>query len=270
MINHLKSRARLFNLPTSFSLFQFVAIVLLSLPSQAAPPPLVISEVQSSGFSPIDDAIEIFNPTGDDVELAGWKVLIYGEFGNLDDTLVIPRFTLGSGRSVIISDDANSLYLDDAAIFWQPNEPGACALLDGSVQGIDFVRWHASTVSPPPGAGFTGGNPSGAMTPTMSLGRRIDGVDTNSGADWVIDIDTFGGPNPILTMFLIEVDLDDAFVMLQFDGLEIGSRVGIQASDQLDGGWKLLEEFEVRDRSTTRQVQVRKPPADLWFRAIMR
>lgn len=58
---------------------------------------VVINQVQISGTSATDEFVELYNPTGTDIDLTGWRLVRYsstGTVGNLDSSLegTIPAF----------------------------------------------------------------------------------------------------------------------------------------------------------------------------------
>ena len=213
-----------------------------------------INEISAETFA---DQIELYNSGSTAHNIGNLQLLIYNENNLISETIILPNFVLPPGGHVVISDQAGTnsatnLYFDGASIIWQANEPGAVALLDGSIHGIDFVRWHNSIVSPPPGSPFTGAsNPSGAMTATLTLSRRSDGVDTNSSDDWIIDSSTIGAPNPTLKIAeIINVDLPNKEVTVLISGIELDENCTVFGSENLLS-WNEISEFRPVARSAT-------------------
>jgi len=204
-----------------------------------------INEISTESFA---DQIELYNSGSKAHNIGNLQLPIYNENDLLTDTLLLPNFVLPPGGHVVISDQAGTnsptnLFFDGAAIFWQANEPGAVALLDGSVHGIDFVRWDGSAVPPPPGAPFTGSNPSGSMTATMTLSRRSDGIDTNASDDWIIDSTSLGASNPELEINeIIDIDFASEEITVLITGIEIDRKCQVFGSEDLLN-WKLLSDF---------------------------
>jgi hypothetical protein len=227
-----------------------------------------INEIASD--SPGGDQIELFNSGALAHNIGNLRLLIYNQNDLLTDTLTLPSFVLPSGGFVVIHDIAGlnnsaNIYFNGALVFWEANEPGACALLDGSVHGIDFVRWDGSAVSPPPGAPFNGNNPSGAMASALTLSRRTDGMDTNSGNDWIIDTETLGSPNPQLRMErILEIDLDRRIVIALVTGLELDTDCQLRGSFDLDT-WVELGSFRPRAASENVPFPITDGNGKRWF-----
>ena len=233
---------------------------------------VLINEITAEG-PPGDDKIELYNRGRLAHNIENLQLTIYDENDALRDTLVLPDFTLQPGAYVVVHDSAGAnsatdLFFDGAAIFWQINEPGTVGMLDGSVHGIDFVRWDASAVLPPSGTAWTGSNPSGNMPSPLSLSRRTDGVDTDDGSDWVVDIATTGEANPQVHFFQIsDFDSNDSELSFGIGGMELGVPLRIQVNIGTPT-WFLVERFIPSSREEVRRVALPRFEPYAWFRVI--
>ena len=183
--------------------------------------PVMINEVDIDD----NDAVELYNPTVEPVELGGW-ILRAGVDGFTD--YVLPNFVLESGAFVVIHEDSgqndsNNIYLG-RNLFWTEGQAGSVALLDATGVGIDFMRWGSFDGSepasdlPPQGVVWSGTDIFAYSDAVKhSLGRDGSGTDTDDAADWEntsgVDASakTLGGPNISSGGVVVvnEVDIDD-------------------------------------------------------------
>lgn len=156
----------------------FGAVALAGL--QAAPR---INEVVFNGT----EVVEIFNPDGGGVAMAGFKLQ---NQGTLDYTF--PTFTLGAGSYVVVHtgtgiNTATDLYV--GAVTEQLDDAGDDLVLrNASNTAIDYIAWGSGgNVDASPGPTFTGGNISitGASAGD-SLAFHTDGVDPDSADQWIL------------------------------------------------------------------------------------
>ena len=158
---------------------------------------IVINEVTPNGA----DSTELYNPNDFAVDLTGWQYKPYNDTGTPFFTYTLPSFTLEPGAYVILQEGGSAasntqsrLYMEGATS-WNPDSPGAAALIDPSGSGVDFVRWGSSTVDPPAGTAWSGTDPEGIPN-NQSLGRDVQSKDTDRGEDWSPQVSSFGSQNP--------------------------------------------------------------------------
>jgi hypothetical protein len=156
---------------------------------------VVINEVDLGDF----DAIELYNPTNQAVNLSGWEVIPYGSSGNPFFIGVIPSGATIPAHGYLLlregggTNTATVIYLG-GPVSWNPDFDGSVVLADNSSTGVDFVRWGASSVSPPGGTNWTGTNPASPL-PGKNLGRDPLGTDTDAGNDWCDQLASLGVQN---------------------------------------------------------------------------
>lgn len=147
--------------------------------------PVVINELDLGDL----DWIELYNRSAHAYDLTSWRIewrdthLGWGSF-TLPPVVLLPHEYLmireGPG-----TDRPGELYTE-GEIRWYEERGGSCALLNAAGQGVDFVRWGNSTVSPPSGTGWSGTNPPSARSNTYgtTLGRDAQSSDRDTGSDW--------------------------------------------------------------------------------------
>jgi hypothetical protein len=144
-----------------------------------------------------DDAIEFFNAGVSPVDMTGW---VFTAIRTTEVTIyTFPSFTLASGAYVVLHETSGTdmpadLYMGDN-IYWYNGADGSASLVDAGGQGVDFVRWGASTDAPPPGTTWTGTNPSSPAY-GYNLGRDEFSTDTDDGSDWCSQAPSLGAQNP--------------------------------------------------------------------------
>lgn len=140
------------------------------------------------------DFVELFNPGGSPVELAGWSLYL------LDSDQETLEFVFGEGTEIpaggylVVADGeietAGSPLLESGFnIPWDPSRGGAAALLDRYGVGADYIAWLDQSGSPgqeanevPYGTSFQG--TIQAPSAASSLGRGADSADTDTAEDW--------------------------------------------------------------------------------------
>ena len=133
---------------------------------------VVLNEVQTDGTSATDEFVELYNPTGCKVTLGGWK-LQYRSSGNSAPSLL---YTFTASESI----EANSfLLIGNGKIKpGMAKSDGQVGLVDDGDTTIDGLGYGSVS-----NGSFTEG--STAPSPTGSVGRKSDGVDTDNNAqDW--------------------------------------------------------------------------------------
>jgi hypothetical protein len=142
------------------------------------------------------DWIEFYNAGNQAVEMTGWRLLAYNASHPI---YVFPSFTLQPGAYMVLNensgtDTATELYSGDNFEWPTVGSNGAVALTTGGGEGIDFVRWGNSTVTPPTGTSWSGTNP--ASPPVgQALCRDENSTDTDDGSDWRAQAPTLGSQN---------------------------------------------------------------------------
>jgi len=147
---------------------------------------VVISEVHNSSAG---QYFELFNGSTSPVDLDNHQ-LQWATDGGATGSFVLPAYTLEAGAFVVIRDGvgtsgAGVIYL--GAHLVDTYTQLALRLLAPGGLGMDFVRTGASTVPPPAGTLWTGGNASNpSALIDQSLVRRVYDPDTDTAADWFL------------------------------------------------------------------------------------
>ncbi len=155
---------------------------------------LVINEVDAGS----EDRIEIYNSGPQAVVMDGMDLKIYDDYNGLAQSYTITTFTLSAGSYVVLhegtgSNDAANIYIGGSN-WWNPGHKGAVSIQMSDSTGLDFVRWAGSTVTPPSGTSWTGTNPP-SQTSGRTLGRDPNGIDTDDGDDWCLQLPSLGSAN---------------------------------------------------------------------------
>jgi hypothetical protein len=142
------------------------------------------------------DAAEFFNAGGSPADMTGWLFTAI-RTGNVT-AYTFPAFTLAPGAYLVLHETSGTnsptdLYMGKN-IVWMNEYDGSASLTDSGGQGVDFVRWGASTDAPPAGTSWTGGNPA---SPSYgdNLGRDESSSDTDDGLDWCSQVPSLGAEN---------------------------------------------------------------------------
>ena len=174
---------------------------------------VVIYEVEVGSL----DGAELMNTTESAVDISGWK---FNAGLNTKSTISYtfpPNTVIGANGilRVIESGDATEnkpgTVFIGANIEWNYDTNGACALVNSSGTGIDFVRWGGNTsLAIPSGTSFTGS--INAPSSPNSLQRQTNGYDSNSASDFTEKLPTFGYTNAAVSFsgntFYQENDVD--------------------------------------------------------------
>ncbi len=143
------------------------------------------------------DAIELFNPTSNAVNLNGWQLRIY--LGSvLETTFTFPAFYLFPGNYVVVYEGTGTasltaLYLGTITQI-ESNFGAAISLINSSNQGVDFVRWGGSNVTPTAPDTWTG-DQTFSYAPAYTIGRNEQNDDDNDYFDWTQQCPTLGKVN---------------------------------------------------------------------------
>jgi hypothetical protein len=152
-------------------------------------------------FDQFNDDIEFYNLSAAEVDLSGWVVRIYIGANSLYSTYFFPAgFVLNSGEYVVlhengdpIDNSATDLYTGDNLAIQSLG--GAIVLSNGTNTAVDFVRWNVGMLSPPSGTGWVGTNPYLPEEVEFSLGRDASSLDRDFGADWSLQVPSYGKQN---------------------------------------------------------------------------
>ncbi len=160
---------------------------------------VVINEINVSST----DGVELYNSSDVTVDIGLYQVVCTADTWPTTTYTFAPSFPLAPGSRVYIhersdpaNDSANDVYLPEN-IYFDYEQPGACALLDDAGVAIDFVRFDGvgnPTATPvPPGTVFTGS----LASPPVSrvLGRDSMGTDTDDASDFTVQNPSGGVPN---------------------------------------------------------------------------
>ncbi len=145
-----------------------------------------------------EDWLEIYNNTGESINLNNWYINWTKTSGS-SDSIILPEFILNHGQYVVISEEAGSntsthIYVNQN-ITWVDSEGGSCALLDDLGVGIDFMRWGSSIIPPPVDLIWTENTILPKPDDFNSLGRDANSTDTDSSDDWFLGNITEALPN---------------------------------------------------------------------------
>jgi hypothetical protein len=164
----------------------------LALPAAASGPKVVINEIS------LDDggSIELYNAGNIEANLEGWFIAAMRATSTI--TATIPAVRLQPGQFVTFvgastGSGRNSIVFP-GTIPWQQGQDGACALLDPTNTGRDFVRWGSARYYAPGGTYFTGSY-APIPDPGTSIGRNFSAQDTDASSDWAIEAPTLGTYN---------------------------------------------------------------------------
>jgi len=162
-----------------------------------APPKVMINEVDVGN----PDRAELHNYGSTAVVLTGWILRAYRTDISTEMTeFILPSFTLPAGGYVILDEGLGTntsthLYFNDN-IYWFGGNSGSALLFDSDWVGVDFVKWDDDTSHPPSGTGWVGPNPPYPPTDEgLQLARVPNGVDTNYGSDWSLQVRSLGRHN---------------------------------------------------------------------------
>ncbi len=142
-------------------------------------------------------AVELLNPTLAPVTLTNWQMRFYNGTSSL--TFTFPTFTLQPGAYVTVVTtgvtDSDTVLLANIAYDINFSNNQAIALNNQLGQGVDFVRWGGSTVTPLAPDTFTGNLSNSFVANSLrSVGRDQNDDDNNVG-DWSQQCVTWGQPN---------------------------------------------------------------------------
>lgn len=162
----------------------FAAASVFPTPTASPVPAIVINEVSPDGAVTLE-WVELYNPTSSSVDVSGWII----EDGNSSDIFPssspIPAggfgVVKGSTGTAVVPGAAVTILLDNANIGSGLNDPGDLVRLKTSsgtvVDQMNYGNDISGIFTSPPLAPGSG----------KSLARSPNGVDTNTGADWVVD-----------------------------------------------------------------------------------
>jgi len=157
---------------------------------------VLINEVQydatQGGTDSLFEWVELYNPTGDDVDLTGWRIC------DNNDTLgnVCPSVVIGAGEYLVFACSLDSFHVNFpmvSATAWSStsfgdglsNTADMVVLVNSSGTAVDEVNWGTVNTSWVSWIKYGGFNP-GAIDAAAghSIGRSPNGFDTNVATDW--------------------------------------------------------------------------------------
>ncbi|KAB2866971.1 MAG: lamin tail domain-containing protein, partial [Anaerolineae bacterium] len=168
---------------------------------QGTPTSVVINEVDMG----TPDAIELYNPTSEVIDLTGYNVRTYAYNNIMEVNYTFPTFYIYPGQYVTLREGAgtnttNTLYMNQNIGNWihenvdeEDFSGGAVVLSTPYPTPVDFVRWGTATMSAPAGTSFTGTPPNPVFPYT--LGRNANSDETDSASDWSAHCGTLGSRN---------------------------------------------------------------------------
>ncbi len=152
---------------------------------------VVINEVQTAGTSAADEFIELFNPCGAAIDLAGAR-LVYRSGAAAVDSAVLATLsgTISAGGYYVV---ASTQFAGTAQIRYTSGisaSRGGVGLRDASDNLLDAVAWGAAD------NGFVETEPAAAPPASSSIARTPNGVDTQNNAhDLTVTTPTPGAMN---------------------------------------------------------------------------
>ncbi|WP_420175640.1 ExeM/NucH family extracellular endonuclease [Luteococcus sp. OSA5] len=162
------------------------------LPAQAASDHLVVNEVYggggNSGATLTHDFVELFNGTGEAIDLTGWKLNYYSAAGNLGNSCTLSGTVAAGGHFLVQqakgSGGTEALPTPDATCTAaMAGANGSVELVDASGAVVDLVGYGTATKVE------TAGAPAASNTTSVS---RTNGADSDdNSADF-----TAGSPTP--------------------------------------------------------------------------
>jgi len=180
-------------LHASLVLLLFCPLFLIPVATYGAADHLLISEVlyDPAASEPGAEWVELYNPTANPVDLAGW--------GIKDNTSAdpLPAFILGPGQYLVIASNegdfraANPGFSASLMSLGGPignglsNSGDVVSLVDGSGEIIDAISYGSNTSAFDP--------PCPDVNKGQSLARQPVDADSNSAGDWVASAPTPGG-----------------------------------------------------------------------------
>lgn len=150
---------------------------------------VVINELQTrSAAGAADEFVEIYNPNTCAVAIGSWKVAYKSSAGNGNGVL----HTFNAGQSIpakgfLVLGTSSFSGQKDATFTAGMADDGQIALQDDTGKNIDAVGYGSST------GPFVEGSAASPPSATQSIGRKVDGIDTdNNNADFK----TLSSPSP--------------------------------------------------------------------------
>lgn len=156
---------------------------------------VLINEVQydPNGTETLCEWLELYNPTGDDVDLTGWLLC-----DNYDSVGVsFPSTVIAAGEYLVLAavvDSFQHYYPAVPALQWPDsiiggglsNTADMVVIVNSTGTAVDEVNWGTVSTVWPSWIKYGGFNP-GAIdaAPGHSIGRSPNGTDTDLAADWV-------------------------------------------------------------------------------------
>lgn len=150
------------------------------------------------------DGVELMNTTESSIDISGWKFYA-GLNTKTSISYTFPANTVIKANTILrVIENGDSQQNKTGTVYietnieWNYDTNGACALVDGSNSGIDFVRWGGNTsLAIPSGTVFTGS--INAPSFPNSLQRSTNGFDSNDAADFTEKAPTFGYTNTVVS-----------------------------------------------------------------------
>lgn len=143
---------------------------------------VVLNEIRSDGTTGSDELVEIYNPNTCAVPMGGWKIA----YRSSGDGLGPPLYTFPAGASIaaksfqLFAPNGAFPKIDGTLNPGMAAAAGQVGLLDDTDKLVDGVAYGAVT-----GGTFREKTPAPVPPKGGSIGRKVDGVDTDDGAaDW--------------------------------------------------------------------------------------
>lgn len=175
--------------------------VIDSIARFARTPRLVLNEICNGAL----DYVEVHNSTSSTLSLDGWRLVWSNGNG----------VSAGASLNGTVFADAYNLFYDSTDpsaptgaaqlpynIAWDSGSAGSAALVDPYGIAADYVRWTSlggaqSGDTSPPGTTFSGWGSGFNGAAAQVLGRDAASTDSNTAADWSIQIPTPGAVNRV-------------------------------------------------------------------------
>ena len=150
---------------------------------------VVINELQTrTAAGASDEFVELYNPSTCAVAIGSWKVVYKSSAGNGNGVL----HTFNAGQSIaakafLLLGTSSFSGQKDATFTAGMADDGQIALQDDTGKNIDAVGYGSST------GPFVEGSAASPPSATQSIGRKVDGVDTDKNN---ADFKTLSSPSP--------------------------------------------------------------------------
>ncbi len=183
--------SRLFRAPVPLVLLALLALLSPTSPAAAAADHVVISELETRGATAYDEFVELYNPTDNAIDLAGWRM----QYKSATGTTYSDKVTMSSGAVIpahgfflIAASSGNytgSTTPDVLFAAGLADAGGHVRILDASSVEVDRVGWGTAIDA-------EGGSPAGTPSAYVPLERKASAGSTASGL-WTGGAEEFEG-----------------------------------------------------------------------------